>query len=101
MPDILTQPITLSFLTHSSPFTALWFGPASLSDLFKCWTISFFDIFCIHMYRIMYKLLFRFNKGAGHYTQVVWAETAEVGCGAIYYEVWIYQSDILFEKTYF
>ena len=45
MPDILTQPITLSFLTHSSPFTALWFGPASLSDLFKCWTISFFDIF--------------------------------------------------------
>ena len=53
------------------------------------------------MYWIMYKLRFRFNKGAGHYTQVVWAETAEVGCGAIYYEVWIYLSDILFEKSYF
>jgi len=29
---------------------------------------------------------FKFSYGAGHYTQVVWAETAEVGCGVVYYK---------------
>jgi len=29
---------------------------------------------------------FVFNYDAGHYTQVVWAESAEVGCGLSYYE---------------
>jgi len=29
---------------------------------------------------------FVFSYGAGHYTQVVWAETTEVGCGISYYE---------------
>jgi len=28
---------------------------------------------------------FRFTSGTGHYTQVVWAETREVGCGLVYY----------------
>jgi len=28
---------------------------------------------------------FTFDSGAGHYTQVVWAETDEVGCGMVYY----------------
>jgi len=29
---------------------------------------------------------FRFSSGTGHYTQVVWAETREVGCGMVYYQ---------------
>jgi len=29
---------------------------------------------------------FVFSYGAGHYTQVVWAESAEVGCGVVYYD---------------
>jgi len=28
---------------------------------------------------------FVFSSGAGHYTQVVWAATTEVGCGQVYY----------------
>ena len=28
----------------------------------------------------------RFNKVYGHYTQVVWAETEELGCGMVYYK---------------
>ena len=28
----------------------------------------------------------RFNSGAGHYTQVVWADTEELGCGMVYYK---------------
>ena len=28
---------------------------------------------------------FRFKSGTGHYTQVVWADTAEVGSGLVYY----------------
>merc|ERR1712029_233648 len=28
---------------------------------------------------------YKFNKGTGHYTQVVWAETKEVGCGYVSY----------------
>jgi len=28
---------------------------------------------------------FQFSSGTGHYTQVVWAETREVGCGLVYY----------------
>jgi len=28
---------------------------------------------------------FVFNSGAGHYTQVVWADTDEIGCGYTYY----------------
>jgi len=29
---------------------------------------------------------FRFDYGSGHYSQVVWAETTEIGCGATYFE---------------
>ena len=29
----------------------------------------------------------RFNSGTGHYTQVVWADTEELGCGLVYYKV--------------
>jgi len=29
---------------------------------------------------------FKFSYGAGHYTQVVWAETDEIGCGQVYYK---------------
>merc|ERR1719278_887887 len=29
---------------------------------------------------------FVFSYGAGHYTQVVWADTEELGCGMVYYE---------------
>jgi len=29
---------------------------------------------------------FVFSYGAGHYTQVVWAETTEIGCGLVYYD---------------
>ena len=28
----------------------------------------------------------RFSYGAGHYTQVVWAESEELGCGMVYYK---------------
>ena len=28
----------------------------------------------------------RFSSGAGHYTQVVWADTEELGCGMVYYK---------------
>ena len=31
--------------------------------------------------------LCRFNFGTGHYTQVVWASTEELGCGMVYYQV--------------
>ena len=34
----------------------------------------------------------RFSYGAGHYTQVVWADTEELGCGMVYY-----QGDSFFE----
>ena len=27
----------------------------------------------------------RFERGTGHYTQVVWAETESLGCGLAYY----------------
>ena len=29
----------------------------------------------------------RFSYGAGHYTQVVWADTEELGCGMVHYTV--------------
>jgi len=29
---------------------------------------------------------FSFSRGTGHYTQVVWADTEEVGCGLVYYK---------------
>jgi len=29
---------------------------------------------------------FKFSEGAGHYTQVVWAESDQVGCGQVYYK---------------
>ena len=32
-------------------------------------------------------LLARFSAGAGHYTQLVWAESEELGCGYTYYKV--------------
>ena len=32
--------------------------------------------------------MFRSNAGTGHYTQVVWADTEELGCGMVYYQVW-------------
>ena len=28
----------------------------------------------------------RFSSGAGHYTQVAWADTEELGCGMVYYK---------------
>ena len=28
---------------------------------------------------------FRFSSGTGHYTQVVWADTEELGCGMVYF----------------
>ena len=28
-----------------------------------------------------------FSSGTGHYTQVVWANTEELGCGMVYYKV--------------
>ena len=28
-----------------------------------------------------------FDFGTGHYTQVVWADTEELGCGLVYYKV--------------
>ena len=31
--------------------------------------------------------MFRFNSGTGHYTQMVWANTEELGCGMVYYKV--------------
>ena len=31
-------------------------------------------------------LIFRFSSGIGHYTQVVWADTEELGCGMVYYK---------------
>merc|ERR1719456_647430 len=27
-----------------------------------------------------------FSSGTGHYTQVVWADTEELGCGMVYYK---------------
>lgn len=30
---------------------------------------------------------YTFNSGTGHYTQVVWAKTEELGCGMVYYKV--------------
>lgn len=30
---------------------------------------------------------YAFNSGTGHYTQVVWAKTEELGCGMVYYKV--------------
>ena len=37
-------------------------------------------------------ILLRSNPGTGHYTQVVWADTEELGCGMVYY-----QGDSFFE----
>ena len=31
-------------------------------------------------------LFSRFSSGIGHYTQVVWADTEELGCGMVYYK---------------
>ena len=31
-------------------------------------------------------LVSRFSSGIGHYTQVVWADTEELGCGMVYYK---------------
>jgi len=36
---------------------------------------------------------YTFNSGTGHYTQVVWAATEELGCGMVYY-----QGDTYFEN---
>jgi len=36
---------------------------------------------------------YTFNSGTGHYTQVVWAATEELGCGMVYY-----QGDSFFEN---
>ena len=33
------------------------------------------------------QFLLRFSSGAGHYTQLVWAESSEIGCGSVYYKV--------------
>lgn len=33
-----------------------------------------------------YKYSTQFSTGTGHYTQVVWANTKYVGCGAVIYE---------------
>ena len=30
---------------------------------------------------------FVFDYGAGHYTQVVWAESEELGCAVVYFKV--------------
>ena len=30
---------------------------------------------------------YQFNSGTGHYTQVVWAASEELGCGMVYYKV--------------
>ena len=37
--------------------------------------------------KLLLKCYFRFSYGAGHYTQVVWADTEELGCGMVYYNV--------------
>ena len=29
----------------------------------------------------------RFSTGVGHYTQLVWADTEELGCGVVHYQV--------------
>ena len=36
---------------------------------------------------MLHMILFRWNSGAGHYTQVVWADTEELGCGMVHYKV--------------
>ena len=40
----------------------------------------------IKKFLIFYFSYSRFSYGAGHYTQVVWAETEELGCGMVYYK---------------
>jgi len=37
-------------------------------------------------YLCMSETVPRFDYGAGHYTQVVWAETSAVGCANVYYQ---------------
>ena len=34
---------------------------------------------------------YQFNSGTGHYTQVVWAASEELGCGMVYYKVSLLQ----------
>ena len=29
----------------------------------------------------------RFSSGTGHYTQLVWAESEEIGCAVVYFKV--------------
>ena len=36
---------------------------------------------------VLYPRCARFSYGAGHYTQVVWADTEELGCGMVHYKV--------------
>ena len=31
-------------------------------------------------------IVFRFSSGTGHYTQLVWADTYELGCGMVHYK---------------
>ena len=35
---------------------------------------------------IVTAILFRPTEGTGHYTQMVWATTEEIGCGQVYYQ---------------
>ena len=49
----------------------------SINNSLKTFLVFFFFLFFIS----------RFKHKTGHYTQVVWAETDEVGCGFNYYKV--------------
>ena len=43
----------------------------------------------------------RFTYGTGHYTQVVWADTEELGCGMVYSKVGIFDVwDLVFNTLY-
>ena len=44
-------------------------------------TLCLFVIFCFNW------CVFRYNDDTGHFTQVVWAETHQIGCASIYYKV--------------
>ena len=39
--------------------------------------------------------LSRFSSGTGHYTQVVWADTEELGCGMVYYKGTTYYETLI------
>ena len=32
------------------------------------------------------KIFFRFSSGTGHYTQIAWADSEELGCGMVYFK---------------